>query len=263
MLTINTYLRAKSLDEAYKTLQNRGNIILGGMLWLKMQDRKVGTAIDLCGLGLDRITETERAFELGAMVPLRALETHEGLNAMTRGAFARSVEHIVGVQFRNCATVGGSVFGRFGFSDVLTLLLALDARVVLQGAGELSLEEFCARPPFRDILVRVIVPKGAEGTVYLSQRNSATDFPVLTCAIARREGAFRFAIGARPGRARVYLDEKGLLSGRITRDSALAMGEDLSRRVPMGDNLRAGAEYRTKICQSLVRRGLLKLEEAR
>ena len=82
-------------------------------------------------------------------------------------------------------------------------------------------------------------------------------------AIARREGAFRFAIGARPGRARVYLDEKGLLSGRITRDSALAMGEDLSRRVPMGDNLRAGAEYRTKICQALVRRGLLKLEEAR
>ena len=250
MLTIDQYVRAESLEQAYELCQKRNHVVLGGMLWLKMQDRKVGTAIDLCGLGLDRITETERAFELGAMVPLRALETHEGLNAMTRGAFARSVEHIVGVQFRNCATVGGSVFGRFGFSDVLTLLLALDARVVLQG-------------PFRDILVRVIVPKGAEGTVYLSQRNSATDFPVLTCAIARREGAFRFAIGARPGRARVYLDEKGLLSGRITRDSALAMGEDLSRRVPMGDNLRAGAEYRTKICQALVRRGLLKLEEAR
>ena len=260
MLTIDQYVRAESLEQAYELCQKRNHVVLGGMLWLKMQDRKVGTAIDLCGLGLDRITETERAFELGAMVPLRA---HEGLNAMTRGAFARSVEHIVGVQFRNCATVGGSVFGRFGFSDVLTLLLALDARVVLQGAGELSLEEFCARPPFRDILVRVIVPKGAEGTVYLSQRNSATDFPVLTCAIARREGAFRFAIGARPGRARVYLDEKGLLSGGITRDSALAMGEDLSRRVPMGDNLRAGAEYRTKICQALVRRGLLKLEEAR
>ena len=135
MLTIDQYVRAESLEQAYELCQKRNHVVLGGMLWLKMQDRKVGTAIDLCGLGLDRITETERAFELGAMVPLRALETHEGLNAMTRGAFARSVEHIVGVQFRNCATVGGSVFGRFGFSDVLTLLLALDARVVLQGAG--------------------------------------------------------------------------------------------------------------------------------
>ena len=115
MLTIDQYVRAESLEQAYELCQKRNHVVLGGMLWLKMQDRKVGTAIDLCGLGLDRITETERAFELGAMVPLRALETHEGLNAMTRGAFARSVEHIVGVQFRNCATVGGSVFGRFGF----------------------------------------------------------------------------------------------------------------------------------------------------
>ena len=46
-----------------------------------------------------------------------------------------AVRHIVGVQFRNCATVGGSVYGRFGFSDVLTLLLALvsDERAELSG----------------------------------------------------------------------------------------------------------------------------------
>lgn len=263
MITIREYARPATLEEAWQLNQKRPNRVLGGMLWLKMEKISVGTAIDLSALGLDTIEETDTEFAIGAMATLRSLETHAALNAATNGAMREAARHIVGVQFRNCATVGGSVFGRFGFSDVLTLLLALDARVVLQGAGELSLEEFCARPPFRDILVRVIVPKGAEGTVYLSQRNSATDFPVLTCAIARREGAFRFAIGARPGRARVYLDEKGLLSGRITRDSALAMGEDLSRRVPMGDNLRAGAEYRTKICQALVRRGLLKLEEAR
>ncbi|MFQ9471820.1 MAG: FAD binding domain-containing protein [Oscillospiraceae bacterium] len=85
MLTIDQYVRAESLEQAYELCQKRNHVVLGGMLWLKMQDRKVGTAIDLCGLGLDRITETERAFELGAMVPLRALETHEGLNAMTRG----------------------------------------------------------------------------------------------------------------------------------------------------------------------------------
>ena len=263
MMTIREYKRAESLEEAWQLNQKKNNRVLGGMIWLKMEKLNVGTAIDLSGLGLDTVEETDEGFSIGAMVTLRQLELHEGLAAYTGGAVRESVRHIVGVQLRNLATVGGSIYSRFGFSDVLTLLLALDARVVLQGAGELSLEEFCARPPFRDILVRVIVPKGAEGTVYLSQRNSATDFPVLTCAIARREGAFRFAIGARPGRARVYLDEKGLLSGRITRDSALAMGEDLSRRVPMGDNLRAGAEYRTKICQALVRRGLLKLEEAR
>lgn len=46
---------------------------------------------------------------------------------MTGGAVRESLRHIVGVQFRNLATVGGSIFGRFGFSDVLTMFLALDS----------------------------------------------------------------------------------------------------------------------------------------
>ena len=107
MLTIDQYVRAESLEQAYGLCQKRNHVVLGGMLWLKMQDRKVGAAIDLCGLELDRITETEHAFELGAMVP-RALETMGGSpNAMTQRAFAHSVEHIVGVQFRNCRHRGG------------------------------------------------------------------------------------------------------------------------------------------------------------
>lgn len=57
------------------------------------------------------------------MVSLRELEKHPGLNELTGGTISNSVEHIVGVQFRNCATVGGSVFGRFRFSDVLTILM--------------------------------------------------------------------------------------------------------------------------------------------
>ena len=60
----------------------------------------------------------------------------------------------MGVQFRNLATVGGSIFGRFGFSDVLTLFLALDAQVELFQRGTVPLEEFVQMPPDRDVLVR-------------------------------------------------------------------------------------------------------------
>ena len=101
------------------------------MLWMKMARNTVGTAIDLCRLGLDAIEETEEAFSIGAMVALRQLETHPGLNAYTCGAAARAVQDIIGVQFRNMATVGGSIWGRFGFSDVLTLFLAMDSYVEL------------------------------------------------------------------------------------------------------------------------------------
>ena len=65
------------------------------------------------------------------MTSLRDLELHKGLDAMTGGAVRESLRHIVGVQFRNLATVGGSIFGRFGFSDVLTMFLALDSWVEL------------------------------------------------------------------------------------------------------------------------------------
>ena len=131
MLSFNQYVRAQSLEEAYALCQKKSNVVLGGMLWLKMQNGNKGTAIDLCDLGLDQIEETPEEYRIGAMVSLRTLETHAGLNELTRGAMAESVKHIVGVQFRNVATVGGSIYGRFGFSDVLTLFMALDAKVEL------------------------------------------------------------------------------------------------------------------------------------
>ena len=59
------------------------------------------------------------------------LAAHCGLNELTHGAMRESVKDIVGVQFRNLATVGGSIFGRFGFSDVLTLFMAVGASVEL------------------------------------------------------------------------------------------------------------------------------------
>ena len=71
------------------------------------------TAIDLCDLGLDKIDEDENEFRIGAYATLRQIETHEALNAYTHGAIAESVRHIVGVQFRNVATVGGSIWGTF------------------------------------------------------------------------------------------------------------------------------------------------------
>ena len=131
MLKIKQYVKAESLEQAYELNQKKTNRIVGGMLWLKMSTAQIQTAIDLSGLGLDQIEESEEEFSIGCMVTLRQMEEHEGLNAYTDGAARESVRSIVGVQFRNLATVGGSIFGRFGFSDVLTLFLALDTEVEL------------------------------------------------------------------------------------------------------------------------------------
>lgn len=86
MLTIREYKKVESLEEAYTLNQKKSNRVIGGMIWLKMETLNVGTAIDLSGLGLDTIEETETEFRIGAMASLRALELHEGLAAYTNGA---------------------------------------------------------------------------------------------------------------------------------------------------------------------------------
>lgn len=259
MLSIERYIRASSPAEAYEMCLEKSSVVLGGMLWLKQQHRRVGTAIDLCDLGLDAIQESESAFMIGAMVTLRELECHPGLNRLTDGALAAALAPIVGVQFRNLATVGGSVFGRFGFSDVLTILMALDAQIELASGRIMPITEFCDFGPRRDVLLRVIVPKTPVRIAYLAQRNQKTDFPVLTTAIAWRDDGICSVIGARPLRAMRFLDEKGILNGTVTEESARAYAEDIAIRVPLAGNYRAGEAYRRQLCRVLVRRGLQQL----
>lgn len=260
MITIQDYVRAQSLQEAYELNQNKRSRILGGMLWLKQSRITVHTAIDLCDLGLDTIEETDSQFSIGAMVTLRQLEQHPGLNHYTQGAAARAVESIVGVQFRNLATVGGSIFGRFGFSDVLTFFLAMDTQVELYKGGIIPLETFARQEKDRDILVRLIVKKQPGRFSYQSVRNSRTDFPVLACAASLIGGDCRLVIGARPGRAMVLRDTRGLLACGIDQCSAQAFADFAADAIPTGGNVRASAAYRTHLVRVLTKRALLELE---
>jgi len=261
MITIQKYVRAGSLEEAYQLNQNKRNRVIGGMLWVKMGNGSVNTAIDLCDLDLDAIKENDEEFSIGASVTLRQLEMHEGLNAYACGAVRRAVKDIVGVQFRNMATVGGSLWGRFGFSDVLTVFLAMDSYVELYKGGVMPLVQFAAMGYDRDILVRLIVKKTPGRFAYQAMRIQRTDFPVITCAVSEIDGAYRAVIGARPGRAKVVNDENGLLAGGVTEESAKAFAGFVADKTPTQSNARGSAAYRTQLIRVLTERAALELKE--
>ena len=253
MITIQKYVRAQSLEEAWQLNQAKRNRIVGGMLWLRLGRGGVGTAIDLSGLGLDKMEETETEFSIGAMVTLRQLETHPSLNAYTQNAVKNAVKDIVGVQFRNMATVGGSIWGRFGFSDVLTVFLSMDCYVELYKGGIVSLEDFAAMKKDNDILVRLIVKKTPGKVVYTAMRNQRTDFPVLTCALSNIGVETKAVIGARPAKAMVIRDEKGLLP------DGKAFAGFVAEMAPTDSNIRGSAAYRTHLIRVLVERAAKEL----
>lgn len=259
MLQIKEYVKVKSLDEAYELNQKKNNVIIGGMHWLKMETKSVGTAIDLSGLGLDKIVEAEDAFEIGCMVSLRQLEKHEGLQQYSFGAVRDAVKDIVGIQFRNTATIGGSIFGRYGFSDVLTVFMAMDSYVVCHKAGEISLKEYAEKKADNDIIVKIIVKKKPIRIVYLAQRHARTDFPMLTCAVSLLDGKWSAVVGARPLRAKAIMDDMNMISNNsaLTEDVAESFGAYVAGKLTFGSNMRGSEEYRKEIAAVLVKRALL------
>ena len=260
MMTIREYKRAESLEEAWQLNQKKPNRILGGMIWLKMETINVGTAIDLSGLGLDTIEENEEGFSIGAMVTLRQLEQHPGLAAYTHGAMREAVRHIVGVQLRNLATVGGSIYSRFGFSDVLTMFLAMDCDVELYKGGILPLQEYAQRPYDRDILVRLIATPTPIQLYYQSVHNSPTSIPLLPRAAPRTaNGDYSIVIGARPLRAvRFELPAEPALAAE---QLAAQFAESVKAQIVTGSNMRGSAEYRRHLAGVLTKRAVLELEQ--
>ena len=259
MITIKKYIRPQSLEEAYTLNQSRRNRIVGGMMWLHLSRGSIDTAIDLCDLGLDKIEEDKDCFSIGASVTLRALEQHEGLNAYTSGAVKKAVCDIVGVQFRNMATVGGSVWGRYGFSDVLTVLLAMDTYVELYRGGTVALRDFVGMKYDRDLLVRIIIKKTPMKITYTAMRSQRTDFPTLACAVSCVGGEYRASVGARPAKAMLLCDENGLLAGGITKESAKAFSRYVCDKTPTAGNLRGSAEYRSHLVRVLTERAVCEL----
>lgn len=265
MITFGDYIRASSLDEAYEIISKKKPArIYGGGMYLRMGDRRIGIAVDLSDLGLDTIEETEDGFSIGAMATLRMLETNEGLNSCYENLFKQGLKDIIGVQFRNIATVGGTVYNKYGFSDVIPPLLAVNAVVHFHNSGSIALKDYLVEEKYRrDVLVNVTVPKveGAKASIKTA-RISRSDYPALVVAASKIDGKSNIVVGARPKRAALaekameYVDSQE----KITEEVAIRAGEIAAEELTFGTNTRGTKEYRKHICKVLVKRALLEVE---
>lgn len=258
MFTVKQLLQPESAEDAYRMLVgNPANVVLGGCAFLRMGSAKYNTAIDLSRIGWQTIVEHDDRIEIGAMATFRMLETHPALANLGCGVVPRAVGNVVGVQFRNIVTVGATVFTRYGFSDLITPLLALDAEVELVKGGRMSLADFLDRPMQKDILAKVWLRKEARQAAYQSFRISAADFPILNVAVSCLENRWTIAVGGRPARAALAVQAGAILSsGPRTEATLESAAKAAADELAFEGNMRATGEYRRALCEELVRRAV-------
>ncbi len=259
LITIKEYVVPQSIEEAYNYLVSKKNTTLfGGGAFIRMSSKNIAIAIDLSKSKLNYIKETDTTIEIGAMATFGDIERSEILKKYFGDFLASSVNEIVGIQLRNIVTVGATVYSRYGFSDLITGLLALDTKVKLYKQGSITLEDFLENGSNdRDVLESIIIEKNSRKASFKAMRNSKGDYAMLNLALSKLDDQFRISIGARPNRAILahktmeYLNKNGVSNEHINKAS-----EILAEEITFGSNKRGSEEYRGHICKSLFKRAL-------
>lgn len=260
MITFNECVRPENAEEAYKALISKKSArLIGGGCFLRMGSKRIGLAVDLSNAGLDYINDTGKEIEIGAMTTLGTLERSDVLREYFGEMIRDSVKHIIGVQLRNIATIGATVYSKYGFSDPITALLALNADVHLYEGGRISLEEFLNEETRRrDLLEKIIIKKNVQAGAFETIRNSSVDYAILSVAACKLDSGIRIAVGARPRTAALslkameYIDREG-----ITEETSAKAGEIAAEELHYGSNCRGSGRYRQEISKVLVKRALL------
>jgi aerobic carbon-monoxide dehydrogenase medium subunit len=266
------YEVAESPEHAVELLGQHGEdakLLAGGHSLLPLMKLRLAAPSVLVDLG--RLRDLAYVRDAGDTLAVGALATHDQLHhdPLLRQhcpLLSHTAGEIGDPQVRHRGTIGGSVAHADPASDLPTVLLALDAELVVRGPdGERTIPVgsfyqglFTSALGPRDLLTEIRVPKtGARGWSYQKFSTRAQDWAIVGVAAVTHDGSAAVALtnmGETPLRATAV--EQALAGGA---GPAAAAEEALQGTNPPEDAL-ASAEYRSHLAKVLVRRAV---EEAR
>lgn len=253
-MRIKNYVKPTSIEKAYELLNaSPKNKLLAGCTFLRMTNVYIPTAIDITQLELNYIKQNQSMIHIGATTPLYDIECSPLINDAFGSVLKDILVHLIGVQLRNSITIGAHVYRKYGFSDIIPLLIALDASVVLHKNGTIKLADFMDMPIKKDILVEIQIPVKDQSVAAYSMRSTYSDYPILTMAVARSAGNWNIVVGARPGKAKFASKAMGYLNSKSYEQGDNIIGAKLAaREMVFGTNTRATAGYRQAICNNVL-----------
>ena len=275
------YLRPHSAEEALRMKAEHGDRACywaGGtdlMLQWRSGEVDVDYCIDLTRVPeLDGITQGEGEIRIGAMASLDALDHASDMNRLME-VLGYTARLMCTKQTRTIGTVGGNMCNASPGADLSPLFIALDASAVIlggKGIRNVPMENFFAgvnRTVLRDeeLLYRIDVPVPAERreASYKRVARTVVDIALVSSAVSVTECEGRVSgtlislgsVAPVPIRA---LEAEQVLVGHDPAsidEGLLAEAGSLAAAAaePISD-VRAGAEYRRKMCAVLTRRAL-------
>jgi aerobic carbon-monoxide dehydrogenase medium subunit len=126
---ITEYHRPTTLDDALKLLSQPNTRPLGGGTVLTQYKDESFAVVDLQALGLDKIHKVGDKLEIGATVTLSLLLE----SAYIPPALAEALRLETPLNLRNMGTVAGTLVTCTGRSTFSTAMLALDAKLTING----------------------------------------------------------------------------------------------------------------------------------
>jgi CO/xanthine dehydrogenase FAD-binding subunit len=263
-MKINHYLKATSLEEAYTALQsNLQSQIIAGGAWMKLSIKKLDTLISLDDLHLDKIIEEKDYILIGSMVTLHQMESSLLILSISGGIINQALEQIMGIALRNIATIGGSIVPKFGFSDLIPVLMLLNPTLVFYKHGEILLNDYLASSDIkRDILVSIKISKSSYPCFFKKVKITALDFAILSIAISKQSGKYLIVIGSRPGNAVFAINAMNLINSKntITPELIEEVAMTCSNECSFSSNVRATKEYRKHLAYVYTKRGIMEVQ---
>lgn len=194
---ITAYHRPQTLDEALTLLTQPDTLPLGGGTLLSKPTTDSVQAVDLQLLGLDALTKSGSSLELGATLTLQTLLESEHCPEALKSALKLEAP----LNIRNAATVAGTLVACDGRSTFASILLAMDAKVVVtsrqKGEETINLGDFL---PLREqirgkLITKVVLPANIKLAFdYVSK--TPADKPLVCAALAQwNSGRTRLALG--------------------------------------------------------------------
>lgn len=258
-MDIKEYIAPEKKQEAVALMkESLNNKFIAGGAWSKISIKKVDKLIGLENLGLCYINSHKNNLEIGAMTTLREIEINEDIKKIASGILSKACSQIMGISVRNIATIGGSIMGRYAFSDLLGCLLVLEAKLNFYSLGEIDINDFMAMKKVPDdLLISVVIPKKEKKGYFHKVSKTHLDFATLNITVAK-DSKVMVAIGSRPGIAKLALNTCEYLNtvnsfNEIDFGNVEKLIED---EITLGSNMRGSKEYRSLLMITYLKRAL-------